>query len=101
MYHEVPTCHITTGYYVGFAYMMMRRFQDAIRTFTNTLSYITRVSSFVSQRQDLRDYVVKQSDQMTGLLAICLTLNPMPIDQSVEQHLRDKFAESLNRLQQT
>nr|VZI08779.1 unnamed protein product [Spirometra erinaceieuropaei] len=101
MYHEVPTCHITTGYYVGFAYMMMRRFQDAIRTFASTLSYISRSSSFVSQRQDLRDYVVKQSDQMTSLLAICLTINPMPIDQSVEQHLREKYAESLNRLQQT
>ncbi|VDN11841.1 unnamed protein product [Dibothriocephalus latus] len=101
MYHEVPTCHITTGYYVGFAYMMMRRFQDAIRTFSSTLTYISRASGFVSQRQDLRDYVVKQSDQMTSLLAICFTLNPMPIDQSVEQQLREKYAESLNRLQQT
>uniref|UniRef100_A0A0X3Q1L3 Eukaryotic translation initiation factor 3 subunit L n=1 Tax=Schistocephalus solidus TaxID=70667 RepID=A0A0X3Q1L3_SCHSO len=101
MYHEVPTCHITTGYYVGFAYMMMRRFQDAIRTFSSTLTYISRASGFVSQRQDLRDYVVKQSDQMTSLLAICFTINPMPIDQSVEQQLREKYAESLNRLQQT
>ncbi|VDD77762.1 unnamed protein product [Mesocestoides corti] len=101
LYHEVPTCHITTGYYVGFAYMMMRRFQDAVRTFTSTLVYISRVSNYVAQHQDLRDYVIKQSDQMTSLLAICITINPMPIDQSVEQHIKDKFAESLNRLQQT
>ncbi|CDS43470.1 eukaryotic translation initiation factor 3 [Echinococcus multilocularis] len=101
MYHEVPTCHITTGYYVGFAYLMMRRFQDAVRTFTHTLAYIARVSACVAQRPDLREYVVKQADQMTSLLAICITINPMPIDQAVEQHLKEKFAESLNRLQQT
>ncbi|KAL5965296.1 Eukaryotic translation initiation factor 3 subunit L [Taenia solium] len=101
MYHEVPTCHITTGYYVGFAYLMMRRFQDAVRTFTHTLAYITSVSACVAQRPDLREYVVKQADQMTSLLAICITIDPMPIDQTVEQHLKEKFAESLNRLQQT
>ena len=101
LYHEVPTCHITTGYYVGFAYLMMRRFRDAVRTLTHTLAYISRVSSCVAQRPDLRDYVVKQADQMTSLLAICITIDPMPIDQAVEQHLKEKFAESLNRMQQS
>lgn len=101
MYHEVPTCHITTGYYVGFAYLMMRRYRDAIRTFTHTLTYLNRVSPCLSQRSDLREYVTKQADQMTSLLAICITINPVPIDQSLEQHLKEKFAESLNRMEGT
>ncbi|MDK2413600.1 hypothetical protein QHH03_31395, partial [Aphanizomenon sp. 202] len=42
MYSRVPACQITTYYYVGFAYMMMRRYADAIRTFSNILVYIQR-----------------------------------------------------------
>merc|ERR1711993_35965 len=42
MYSRVAQCQITTSYYVGFAYMMMRRYQDAIRTFSNILLYIQR-----------------------------------------------------------
>ncbi|KAM3184122.1 hypothetical protein ACTXT7_009017 [Hymenolepis weldensis] len=99
MYHEVPTCHITTGYYVGFAYLMLRRYQDAIRTFSHTLTYLNRVSPCLPQRSDLRDYVTKQADQMTSLLAICITINPFPIDQSLEQQLKEKFSESLNRME--
>ena len=33
---------ITMYYYVGFAYLMMRRYADAIRTFSNILLYIQR-----------------------------------------------------------
>ncbi|PSN34343.1 Eukaryotic translation initiation factor 3 subunit L [Blattella germanica] len=33
---------ISTSYYVGFAYMMMRRYSDAIRTFSSILLYIQR-----------------------------------------------------------
>ena len=39
---RVPGCQITMFYYVGFAYMMMRRYNDAIRTFSNILLYIQR-----------------------------------------------------------
>ncbi|KAF8563390.1 hypothetical protein P879_07991 [Paragonimus westermani] len=99
MYHEVPTCHITTGYYVGFSYMMMRRYLDAIRTLAATLTYKTRAIGSV-QRADLRDYVQKQSDQMSCLLGLCLTLSPLTVDQTMETDRRDKFSETLLRLQQ-
>jgi translation initiation factor 3 subunit L len=42
MYSRVPGCQISMYYYVGFAYMMMRRYADAIRTFSNILLYIQR-----------------------------------------------------------
>lgn len=50
MYSRVPACQITTYYYVGFAYMMMRRYQDAIRTFSNVLLYIQRTKQMNAQR---------------------------------------------------
>ena len=42
LYSRVPGCQITMYYYVGFAYMMMKRYADAIRTFCNILLYIQR-----------------------------------------------------------
>jgi hypothetical protein len=39
--------------------------------------------------------VNKTADQMMTLLAICLTLNPMRIDETVYLHLREKFLEKL------
>lgn len=99
MYHEVPTCHVTTGYYVGFSYMMMRRYMDAIRTLSATLAYKARTIGIV-QRADLRDYVQKQSDQMSSLLALCLTLSPLSTDQAMDTDRRDKFSETMLRLQQ-
>ncbi len=42
LYSRVPGCQISMYYYVGFAYMMMRRYADAIRTFSSILLYIQR-----------------------------------------------------------
>ena len=57
MYSRVPACQISTFYYVGFAYMMMRRYQDAIRTFSNILLYIARTKQMFQNRVNLYDQV--------------------------------------------
>lgn len=49
LYSHVPACQVTTYYYVGFAYLMMRRYQDAIRSFTSVLLYIQRAKPVLSQ----------------------------------------------------
>lgn len=57
MYSRVPACQITTFYYVGFAYLMMRRYQDAIRTFSNVLLYIQRTKQMFQARVQMYDQV--------------------------------------------
>jgi len=54
---QVPACHVTTCYYVGFAYMMVRRYQDAIRTFSNILLFIQRTKQHFQSRTYLYDQV--------------------------------------------
>lgn len=51
LYSRVPGCQITMYYYVGFAYMMMRRYADAIRTFSNILLYIQRTKGMFQVRR--------------------------------------------------
>ena len=40
IFGKVTLCHITLFYYVGWSYLMMRRYVDAIKTFSNILFYI-------------------------------------------------------------
>lgn len=54
---QVPACHVTMCYYVGFAYMMVRRYQDAIRTFANILLFIQRTKQHFQSRTYLYDQV--------------------------------------------
>ncbi|XP_064594734.1 eukaryotic translation initiation factor 3 subunit L-like [Liolophura sinensis] len=99
MYSRVPACQITTFYYVGFAYLMMRRYQDAIRTFSNVLLYIQRTKQMFQNRASLYDQISKMNDKMYTLLAISLVLHPMRIDESVHSQLREKFADRMLRMQ--
>ena len=70
MYSRVAACQITTYYYVGFAYMMMRRYADAIRTFSNILVYIQRTRAMFQARNYQNDLINKQ---VSGLLAAGVT----------------------------
>ena len=99
MYSRVPACQITTFYYVGFCYMMMRRYQDAIRTLSNVLLYIQRTKQMFQSRAQLYDQITKMNDKMYTLLAVCLVLHPMRIDESVHSQLREKFADKMLRMQ--
>lgn len=42
----VAACQVSTYYYVSFAYLMMRRYQDAIRTLSSILVYIQRTKQY-------------------------------------------------------
>uniref|UniRef100_A0A8C3AVS8 Eukaryotic translation initiation factor 3 subunit L n=1 Tax=Cyclopterus lumpus TaxID=8103 RepID=A0A8C3AVS8_CYCLU len=99
MYSRVPECQITTYYYVGFAYLMMRRYQDAIRVFANILLYIQRTRNMFQRSTYKYEMVNKQNEQMHGLLAIALTMYPMRIDESIHTQLREKYGDKMLRMQ--
>lgn len=94
-------CQTTTYYYVSFAYMMMRRYSDAIRTCTNLLVYLQRAKPPTSSHHKTfqQELVEKQTDQMYVLLALCLALHPQRIDESVSTQMQEKFGEMYGKLQ--
>lgn len=99
-YSQVPACQISMSYYVGFAYMMMRRYADAIRTFSSILLYIQRTKQLFATRTYQNDQINKQTDQMYHLLAICLVLHPQCVDESIQQVLREKnYTEKMYKMQ--
>lgn len=98
---RVPSCIITTCYYVGFAYLMMRRYEDAIKVFVDALIYIQRTRTMLQAptRSLLNDMITKQNEQIFHLLAIALNFYPMRIDDSINSYLKEKYAERLLKLQ--
>ena len=78
----------------------MRRYADAIRTFTNILLYVQRTKTMFQTKSYQNDQINKQTDQMFVLLAICLVLHPQRIDESLLTTLKDKnYSEKMNKMQ--
>lgn len=55
----MTACHVTTFYYVAFAYMMMRRYSDAIKTLTHILLFIARTKQYHTRSYQYEQVGVK------------------------------------------
>lgn len=97
MFARVMAAHFTTYYYVGFSYMMMRRYTDAIRMFSHILIYVSRTKNF--QKNTQYDAISKKNDQMYALIAICVAFNPTRLDEIINTALREKYGDQLLKLQ--
>lgn len=89
---------MSVNYYVGFAYMMLRRYLDAVRTFTNILSLYLRTKSSMSKTYQF-DATNKKAEQMFDLLAITISLCTMKIDEAVHNALLERHHDKLMKLQ--
>ena len=98
LYTRVTACHVTVYYYVGFAYLMMRRYADAIRTFVHILTFISRSRQYHARSYQF-DVVNKKADQMYALLAICVSLSPARIDELIHNQLREKYGDHQHKMQ--
>ncbi|KAI4249253.1 MAG: hypothetical protein L6R40_000711 [Gallowayella cf. fulva] len=99
MFARVMAAHFTTYYYVGFCYMMMRRYADAIKMFSHILVYVSRTKNFQKNNQGQFDSITKKNEQMYALVAICVAFNPTKLDDTIHTALREKYGDSLTRLQ--
>lgn len=94
---RVASAYFTTYYYVGFSYLMLHRYADAIKAFSHILLYISRTKNINLSVQF--DQVTKKSEQMYALLAMCVTLSPTRLDEVIHVGLRDKYGDQLQRMQ--
>jgi len=65
---RVSACHVTTYYYVGFAYMMMRRYSDAIKIFISVLQYINRIKNYKTLSYQYEAVIYKITNNSLHLL---------------------------------
>ncbi|KAG2188720.1 hypothetical protein INT44_003859 [Umbelopsis vinacea] len=98
LFSRVIPCHVTTYYYVGFSYLMMRRYADAIRAFSTVLTFIQRTKQYHTRSYQF-DQIAKKCDQMYALLAMCIALCPTRLDENIHNHLREKYGDQLAKMQ--
>jgi len=51
-YAKITGAYITIHYYLGFCYLMMRRYRDALKIFERVLLYISRMKQFHTRQYD-------------------------------------------------
>jgi len=96
VYSSNPPCFVTLYHRVGFAYMMLRRYNDAVKTFVRILKFVSRML-----RPNLRSQsvVTKKIDQICKLLMICRELAPQRIPDEIQNYLREHYADKNVQLQ--
>ncbi|ETI27462.1 eukaryotic translation initiation factor 3 subunit L [Cladophialophora carrionii CBS 160.54] len=100
MFARVMAAHLNTYYYVGFSYMMLRRYADAVRMFSHILVYVSRTKNFQKgPNQGQFDAIAKKTEQMYALIAICVSFAPTRLDDSIHTTLREKYGEKFSKLQ--
>ncbi|KAI9671255.1 MAG: hypothetical protein M1829_004662 [Trizodia sp. TS-e1964] len=97
MFAREMAAHFTTFYFVGFSYMMMRRYSDAIKMFSHILVYVSRTKNF--QKGAQYDSMTKKNDQMYALIAICVAFQPTRLDDTIHTALREKYGEQFIKIQ--
>ncbi|EPT04825.1 hypothetical protein FOMPIDRAFT_1112341 [Fomitopsis schrenkii] len=94
---RVTACHVTTFYYVGFCYIMLRRYPDAIRTFVNILNFILRMRQYHTRSYQY-DQINKTADRMYALLAMCSALSPMRVDDNISNIVKERYGEQFTKM---
>ncbi|KAI0314423.1 RNA polymerase I-associated factor PAF67-domain-containing protein [Amylostereum chailletii] len=94
---RVTACHVATYYYVGFCYVMLRRYPDAIRTFVSILNFILRMRQYHTRSYQY-DQINKQADRMYALFAICNALSPSRLDDNIANIVKDRYGDQFAKM---
>lgn len=82
---DVPAAHVSVHYYVGFSYLMLQRYNDAIYHLSKGyLFHAGPKRGSRSQNNASNDAIAKQADRMLALLAVAHALSPTKWDDSRE-----------------
>lgn len=99
LFTHVTACHVSIYYFMGFCYIMLRRYEDAVRVFSATVMQVSRIKHGHTKSYQY-DQISKRNDQMMALLSLCLALRPQHVDESVSSQIRDKSSDRLSRMRQ-
>ncbi|KAI0055971.1 hypothetical protein BV25DRAFT_1814887 [Artomyces pyxidatus] len=94
---RVTACHVATYYYVGFCYIMLRRYPDAIRSFVSVLNFILRMRQYHTRSYQY-DQINKTADRMYALFAICNALSPSRLDDNIANIVKDRYGDQFAKM---
>jgi len=92
---------ITSYYHYGFALVMTKRYKEAIIRFQSALNFVDRSNKIQTRQiQYKNEQQNKQIEQLYHLLAVCVTLYPMKLEDSIEAKMKERVGDDkINRMQ--
>ncbi|KAG8997099.1 hypothetical protein FRB94_005307 [Tulasnella sp. JGI-2019a] len=96
---RVTACHVATYYYVGFCYLALRRYSDAVRTYASILNFISRMRQYHTKSYQY-DQINKTGDRMYALLVMCHCLSPSRLDDTITTVIKERYGEQFSKMQQ-
>lgn len=98
LFSRIPACHLALSYYLGFALLMARRFDDAFKTLSRTLSLFHRVHRVLEE--GARGYMRVRSGRMLEFLALCVAVLPGAAlhDEHIRRVMRERHATQIERI---
>lgn len=98
---KLALCCVCLFYHAAFAYFSLRRYLDAARCLSFALAYVPRVKSKIPRGHASYDQVLKATEQMYALAALCQALCPAAgatLDDSAASALRERHGDRLKAL---
>jgi len=96
---RVPPCAVTLFYLVGFSYMMLRRYEDAIRVCSHILTFVSKTRTQLSSQSYQCDAITKMGDRMGVLVMMSARLSSSKVDESLTLELRELCPDKFLKIQ--
>jgi translation initiation factor 3 subunit L len=95
---SVPSCYLSLYYHLGYAYLMLHRYVDALRILSYYVVYKQR-NKHVQHKLSSTPSMQSRLDRLQGLLALAFAVSPDTLDDAVLSELKDKHGDRWQRLQ--
>ena len=101
IFMQLPTCQVTVFYHAGISHLMLRRYADAIETFSDVILHISRIlkPGAGTMARSVQAVLQKILDKILAMTAIAVALCPgYRVDDQVRELVEGKWAEKLRRM---
>jgi translation initiation factor 3 subunit L len=101
IFMQVPTCHVNVFYHAGLSYLMIRRYADAIDTFSDIALHVSRTlkPGAANLPKQIQSQLQKMLDKILSLTAIAVALCPgYKVDDQVRELVESKLGERFRKM---
>lgn len=92
LYWKVPSYYVSMFYHLGFAYMMLRRYNDCIKVLSQVLIFLTKQRNYVASQSYQQSAMAKQTEKMYLILILCHTTTKIRLDETILQTIKEQYA---------
>ncbi|UKJ90240.2 hypothetical protein MACJ_001171 [Theileria orientalis] len=99
LYWKIPACNVTYVYYLSFSFMMLRRYNDAIKVLSQLLVFLSKQRSYLVSQSYQQGAMSKQTEKMYLITIICHVTSRIKLDETIMQTIKEQYTNKFYQLQ--